>query len=148
MDYVSLAQIDNNQHLQWEPKGPNIEVHYHIEKIENFYSGTSVHGAGIGNITNNIDVIRQNDPQIANALEQLSKVNEIQQQIKELAELIAKDYNKPETRYKNRIRIGNILNTIFNIMNTTKLSVEVIRMIIPYYNILAQKYNLPTIPIP
>lgn len=137
---MSLAQIGDNQHLHWDPKDSNIQVNFHIGEVKNLYSGTSVHGAGIGSVATEINTIRQHDPQIANALEQLFQVSEIQQYIKELTELIAKDYNQPKDKPKNRIKISSILNAI-------KTCGEIAIMFAPYYNIIAQKYKLPTIPV-
>ena len=45
-------------------------------------------------------------------LEQLSKVNEIQQDVKELTKIIMEYYSQPETKLKNKIKISDILDNI------------------------------------
>ncbi|NLM11715.1 MAG: hypothetical protein GX213_13245 [Clostridiaceae bacterium] len=114
-------------------------MNYYIGNIGNFYSGTSMLGAGIGSIATEINAVRQHDPQIADALEQLSKVNEIQQDVKELTKIIMEYYSQPETKLKNKIKISDILDNI-------KKCGEVATVLAPLYNILAQKFNLPLLP--
>ena len=95
---------------------------------------------GIGSISylHNISTIYKNDPNIAKALEHLSQINEIKKEVDCLAELIAKSYTEPENKKKHNDKIKSILGTI-------KSCVEFMATAIPFYDIIAKKYGLPTI---
>lgn len=118
-----------------------LQINYYIGTVNNLQVGASISGIGLGNINNEINYIEQCDFEMAKALEKLYDIDEIKKDILELTTIIAEYYKSSSKEKDNRKRkIKDKLDSIKNF-------VEVISTLIPFYNIIAEKFGFPIIPM-
>lgn len=137
---VSLAKLDFVESVSLKSIGNNgLQIHLHVEKVDNINLGASVSGSGIGCIKN-IDIVQKHDPEIAMALTNASDIKEIAAKVDELTSLLA-NYYQGDIEPKD-----NTVKKIKENTETIKMIIETIKYAAPagkiLYNLIAAKFNL------